>query len=186
MHVVILNSGGVDSRVTAKLAKEMGHVVHSLYVDTLRQNVQGTRPAAEKTASLYCVDHLETSPPVDWFMTDKLHDNSNLDGLPYSAPLIHIYGAQYAVYKGWDAVFTGIREESARIVNFIEAFNNLTKACLATKIIPLYGPIYTWSKQMVGDKAKELSIPLEDTYSCARYPPCGRCHQCMDRRLIGL
>jgi 7-cyano-7-deazaguanine synthase in queuosine biosynthesis len=181
-EAVVLNSGGIDSRVAAKMMKDEGYVLHSIYVHANRRKEQNKK-AAEKTAELYCVDHFVYEYPVDWFkVKDK---NKKWRGVPYNVLMSHVIGAQYASFLGLDVVFTGLKSEG-REINYSRMMTELLATALQTSPVAIKSPLYDKSSVAVIEMAKEQKIPLEDTYSCSIYPPCGKCAACIKRKKFGL
>lgn len=178
---VILNSGGIDSRVLAKLAKDAGYTLHSLFIDANKQISPVSIPAAKKTAELYCEDHHVFDFPEDWTMEKA----KGIFGIPYLAMMSHSIGSMYTLKKGFDTLFAGARSQG-RSQKYLDSLNYCLNNAIMTRPIQLLTPIFNKTFDDVQIVAKNLSIPLEDTYSCNRYPACGRCRVCLQRKKVGL
>jgi len=178
----MLNSGGIDSRVTAKMMKDQGYILHSIYIHANKKKEQNKK-AAERTAKLYCQDHIMYEYPVDWF---KIKDaKKKWRGVPYNALMSHVIGAQYTSFLGLDTLFTGLKAEG-REINYSKKITELLACALQTAPVTVESPLYDKNDKEVIGIAKEQKIPLDDTYSCFVYPPCGKCAACIKRKKYGI
>lgn len=184
MHAVLLNSGGIDSRVTAKLARDQGYVLHSLHIAANKQIAPASLPAAAKTAELYCADHFVFEYPVDWGKL-KFKQGHKFSGVGYNALMVATIGAQYAFFKGFELIVSGTKRER-RSADFHTRFEAIVNESLHTTPVKFVSPIYEMMFKDVIKLARENKVPLEDTYSCTFYPQCGACPTCVQRRIFGL
>lgn len=184
MKACLLNSGGIDSRVTAKIAKDLGYELYSFYIEHPHVS-KGAKPAAKRTADLYCISHEVFTYPKDWFLKKK--DNGYTGNhFPMSGPTSHVLGAQYAAFMEIEYVFTGLKKEG-RLINVGDLIMEICKGGTVRQLIPIFSmPLYDLTTAQVVEKAKELGVPLDDTQSCNHYPPCGICHKCKLRKEVGL
>lgn len=181
LHCVLLNSGGIDSRVTAKLAVDTGYTVHSFFVDANPKLKDVAEEAAAETARLYCADHFVYKVPYDWTY-DK---GDGIVSMPFTGMMLYTLGAQYASYKGWNAVFTGLRVQGTNPKR-VEILNSLFADALNTSPVTFYAPLFKETFGTTSAIAKRLNVPLEDTFSCNQNPPCGKCRVCLNRQAVGL
>lgn len=181
LHAVILNSGGIDSRVTAALAKEAGYILHSIFIESNPEIKEVSQKAAAETAALYCEDHYVFDFPVDW-RVKKLNGNFTV---PFSAMLLHVLGAQYTVFMGYNYLFFGARREGRRM-DYFSKLENLMDSAFNTRDIKLLGPVYNMELAGVIKEAKRLNVKLETTHSCGNSRPCGVCPVCVNRKKFNL
>lgn len=181
-HAVIMNSGGIDSRVLAKLAKDAGYTLHSLFIDANREIRDIAHRAAQITADLYCADHEIFQYPLDWTCTKT---PSGLFGIPFLAMAAHTHGAQYAVYKGFPTVFVGARSQG-RQRSYLDALTTCLSSALMTRPVQILAPLFDQRFEDVYKLATENGVDISDTYSCTHYPPCGACRACSKRKTVNL
>lgn len=188
-HAIILNSGGPDSRVTAAIAKKMGYKLHSLYIDFNKHNGKGAKPAAARTAKLYCVSHTIAPWDIDWYF--PFPDNKYF-GYPHTNTFVHLIGSQFALKKEAEIgkkvewVFTGSRVDACApdaLTKLHDLLKTVTPHQTATFVSPLWN---TKGFDDIVNKAKELGVDLKDTWSCNKYPKCGTCMKCTARAKYGL
>lgn len=175
-EAVLLNSGGVDSRITAALLQKRGFVLHSLFVHLNKRNDKATVPAAKETARLYCVDHFVFKYPVDWWIPKK----ENWSGIPFTMASSHIIAAQYAHFLGCSIIASGVRKERADPQR-VDHLRRVLESAAMTDPITLLTPLYEQA-----DSQMDKTVNLTDTYSCNHYPPCGKCMACIRRNKLGL
>jgi 7-cyano-7-deazaguanine synthase in queuosine biosynthesis len=175
-EAVLLNSGGIDSRVTAALLKKQGYVLHSLFVHLNKRNDKATIPAAEETARLYCADRFVFEYPVDWWMQKK----RDWSGVPFTMASTHVIAAQYAHFLECSMIASGVRRENADPQR-VEHLRRVLESAAMTNPITLLTPLYE-----LADSQMDKTIDLTDTYSCNHYPPCGKCMACIRRGKLGL
>jgi 7-cyano-7-deazaguanine synthase in queuosine biosynthesis len=174
--VVLLNSGGIDSRVSAAMLGT--YKVHSLYIDWNPRNSAAAQAAAQITADRYCADHTVLPWGADWVVELRTiggwgHPYTNLLGLSIAAA--------FSAYRGAVAVASGVRAE-------VTAGPGWRDAMVAMLSSPVSGirrlvlPVYDMSDDEVTLKARAAGIDLTTTWSCTFDPACGRCHSCARRR----
>jgi 7-cyano-7-deazaguanine synthase in queuosine biosynthesis len=177
-EAILLNSGGIDSRITAALLQKQGYVLHSIFVRLNFRNDKATLPAAKETARLYCVDHFVFEYPVDWWMQKK--ENPPWWGVPFTGVSVHVIGAQYAHFLKCSIVASGARREHDKS-DRMELLRRVLENELMTDPIILLTPLYELANSQM-----DKTIDLTDTYSCNHYPPCGKCMACIRRGKLGL
>lgn len=181
IDAILLNSGGIDSRVVACLAQNAGYRLHSFFVDSNEKIRDVARPAAQKTADLYCSDHFVFPYPVDWC----IERGGGKFGTTYPLLMSHTLGAQYALFNGIGVIFSGQKSEGTPD-DFITPMNWQLSHALQHKKVVAYAPLYNRAFAEVVELAKQFSVPLEDTYSCGKVPACGKCFTCKKRASVGL
>lgn len=165
IEAVLLNGGGIDSRVVAKMMQDKGYVLHSLFVNANKIREIPCKAAAKKTAELYCVDHFVFDYPVDWYyQKEKKYGR----GIALTGWMFFLLGGQYAKFKGCNVVISGLKKEAKNKASeiYIDKLSDLM-----TTPISVLLPICDKTFEEIVKIAKEKKIPLEDTYSCEFYPP---------------
>lgn len=184
-RAVILNSGGIDSRVAAAmLTLQSGMEVHSLTVDWNPAARDRVLASAQVTADVYCASHFVFTYPVDWMLwSDRLGKRR----MPYTVHAAIALGAQYALHVGTTWLATGGRADSIRDPD--NWSSNMQAALNQSKISPelvVLGPVFRMTADEVSAKAAELGVDLTTTWSCAEPEECGTCSSCNRRRSQGL
>ena len=173
---VLLNSGGIDSRVCAAIMQDKDWKLHSLHLPFNPHNKGAARKAARRTAELYCVGHYEAREPDNWVTMFK-----GFQGLPHTGIYVHLMGAIYAVSKGFEWVVSGYRKD----VMAFDWTSDLTNLLSASKVHEPATFSMPLKEESAGDAglriAKELGVDISDTHSCWTDPPCGTCHKCSAR-----
>lgn len=181
MDAILLNSGGIDSRVCAAMLVEQGWTVHSLLIDW---NVRG-RPAipeaAKRTADLYCASHEVMTPDRDWACPNP-RQNGKLTS-QYATLTTTMLGLQYAAFIGdhVEYVVNGSRAEGAGLEDYPGKVREIVAANrIQTPRVVLY-PLWEMSCGQVADEGRLRGVELETTYSCSVFPACGTCTSCIRR-----
>lgn len=180
-HAVLLNSGGIDSRVVAKLAQDAGYIVHSFHIDAVPKIKDAQISASTNTSKLFCKDHFVFSFPHDWTMKKKNGHTT----MPFSGMMQITAAMQYASYNGWDTVFTGLRSQG-RNDKHLKKINEVFAGALNTAPVKVVAPLFNQTFSNVVELAKKLQVSLENTHSCAENPACGKCRVCILRKKAGL
>lgn len=180
IDAVLLNSGGIDSRVLAKLAHDAGYIVHSLFINANKKLTRPATKAAAKTAKLYCQTHEVFDYPLDWGVK-----KGEAHGVGFNAMMSHTLGAQYAIANGWNVLFSGARSQG-RGDRYMENLRFMLQRGLQTKPVDILTPLWSRKFADVQAIAMGLDIPLNDTHSCTKHPACGTCAVCIKRQQIGL
>jgi 7-cyano-7-deazaguanine synthase in queuosine biosynthesis len=181
---VLLNSGGMDSRLVAHKYHGMGWELHSLHLPLTETNRAASREAAEATAQLYCVSHYVTRTPDEWLCRD-LSPGHNVTGYPHTVFYSHMVAAQYAAFLGTIYVVTGIQLD-AFTDGVLESYTNAMKH---SRLTP--APVYI-APYIGGGRDKDLEEYLanggsmSDTQSCHFSPICGHCYKCTLRKRLGI
>lgn len=178
-EAVLLNSGGIDSRVVAKLATDRGIILHSLFVDSNPAISEVSKASVEETAKM-CIDHEVFLWPVDWRITKPLGHFS----MPFSGFSAQLIGAQYASYRGLKLVLVGDRKGERRLQN-MQSLSDMF-AHSFTQPVSFCAPLWETDFMTTIQKAKEKGVDITNTYSCVANPPCGKCLSCVNRAKVGL
>jgi 7-cyano-7-deazaguanine synthase in queuosine biosynthesis len=183
-RVVLLNSGGIDSRVAAAMLVASGMEPHSLTLDWNPVARDRVLAAAQTTADAYCASHLVFAYPVDWMLhSDKL----GRPRMPYTVHVAVALGAQYALHVDTLYVATGGRKVSVR--NPATWHENMQSALNQSRLSPeliVLTPVFELGDSAVTAKAAELGVDLTTTWSCSLDPACGTCVSCLRREREGV
>lgn len=181
--VVLLNSGGIDSRVSAAMLEVSGMEIHSLFIDWNPTCSITACLAAEETADLYCKSHTVFPWPVDWM---TYYPNLKKSTTPFAALGTFSLGVQYAHHIGANYVASGIRREISVDDNWLESLRTVINANAFAEPKVLLLPVYDMTNNQVTETAIQLGVNLVTTYSCTVVPPCGECRSCDRRKEQGL
>jgi 7-cyano-7-deazaguanine synthase in queuosine biosynthesis len=179
MDIVLLNSGGIDSRVSAAFLSE--HRIHSLYIDWNPRNSIEAQRAAEITAATYCVDHTVLPWGADWMVNFPIlgawgHPFTNLTGLSVAAA--------YTRYLEAGGIASGVRAEVTRSPEWRTWMLGLLNSSAISGSIELFLPVFGLLDERVTDMAMELDVDLSTTWSCSSATPaCRRCRSCRRREV---
>ena len=208
--VVILASGGLDSTVTAALAKSEGHDLHMLTLDYGQRHHYEIECAKKIAGWLEVHDHKILQLDLGLFggsaLTDQIpmptnrSDSERGQGIPVTyvparntiflslalayAEVVNAakiyFGANILDYSG----YPDCRPE------FIKAFTEVAKQ--GTRLgqeghpIEIEAPLLLMSKREIIQKGQELGVPFHLTSSCYQpgtdLRPCGRCDSCLIRQ----
>ncbi len=110
------------------------------------------------------------------------------------------WACAYAASKGIDRVYTGFQldapewdSESAHspimgcdtTPPFVDAFNLLLCSGFSQRVQVLCPFLENgFNKEDIVNLGRQLQVDLSRTYSCERYPACGKCHQCLVRKRV--
>lgn len=178
MEAVLLNSGGIDSRVIAAHLDKRGWTLHSFFVDWVPDVSAAAGRAAEQTAMDHCISHEVFPWPVP--MLGWRPDRNTFD-VPYTGGMIHLLGSMHADTLGIERVVSGMRQEAAdstrdEWLNAWYGFMTLNRM-LPPKLI--HFPAWDWSDDDVANKARQLGVNLGSAWSCLQSSPaCGECSSC--------
>lgn len=181
---VLLNSGGIDSRVSAAIAHSQGYTLHSLLLDFNQPNRNRAQLAAQTTGSLYCADHRVVKYDCDFGVFSPATGNF---ALPMHGLFLLLVGVQYAISKSIGAVVSGFdgRTYTSELINQLHDF--MAQNTFRSIEIAFLTPFKDQKEDtLLKEYVTQLQIPLDDTVSCGSLAPCGVCQACQRRIALGL
>lgn len=206
---IVLASGGLDSTVTAMLAREEGHELYLLTIDYGQRHRVEVGRAQRIGKWLKAQEHKVIPLDLTMFGNSALTTdmavpkNRSSDKRSQGIPCTYVparntiflsLGLAYAEVVGAEAIFIGanVRDYSGYPdcrPEFLSAFS--TVARLGTKRgvegdgIEVRAPLLMLTKAEIIRRGQELQVPFEWTHSC--YDPlasgeaCGQCDSCLIR-----
>lgn len=205
---ICLISGGIDSCVTAYLAKNDNY---SIYALTINYNQQHKKEilSAKKIAKLLGVkNHIILNIDFSKFggssLTDKsihLENNRDLTIIGKNIPSTYVparntvflsIALAYAEAIDADDIFIGVTSTDYSGYpdcrpEFIEAYKKMaklgTKKGIQGKPININTPLLYKSKAEIIEMGLDLNVPFENTWSCYKggKKACGKCDSCLLR-----
>ena len=205
---VCLISGGLDSCVTAYIAKKEGYEIYALsffYGQKHQKEITG----AKKIASLVkAKDHILFEIDLSKFHGSSLIDksiapekNHSLDEIGIKIPSTYVparntiflsISLAYAESIDADSIFIGATSADYSgypdcRTKYFKAFQKMadlsTKKSIEGNKIIIKTPLIYLSKSEIIKKGVELKVPFENTWSCyiGGKKACGRCDSCLLR-----
>ena len=205
---VCLISGGLDSCVTAHLAKNEGYDIYALSFNYGQRHNKEIECSKQVVSALKAKNHIIIdidlakfggSSLVDKnFNVDKDHDLKNIGKtipstyVPARNTVFLSIGLAYAETINADAVFIGATATDFSGYpdcrpEYIEAYQKMadlaTKRGMEGKPIKINAPLLHLSKAEIIKKGLELNAPFEKTWSCYQgdKKACGCCDSCLLR-----
>lgn len=206
---IILLSGGLDSAVTAYLAKNKEYELSALSFCYGQQHDKEITAAKSISSSLSIADHVLFSIELSQFGGSSLFKNSTLSiAKPDDVQMIgqHIpdtyipgrntiflsIALAFAETRDADAIFTGVTAMDYSGYpdcrpEYIKAFQHLanlaTKKALLGKKTLIKTPLINLNKAEIIKLGAQLNVPFKDTWSCynGREKACGQCESCQLR-----
>jgi len=199
-RAVCIISGGMDSALSSYIAKNEGYEIIALHFNygqrTQRKELEAFRRIAD---GLDVVEHYEIDLPffeqigasaltdksID-VPTDGIEDGVPVTYVPFRNGIFLSIAAAIAEKHGAEALYIGVVEEDSSgypdcresyIRQMQEAINLGTKE--ETRI-EIKMPLVSLKKSQIVQKALELNVPLEATWSCYQdeEKACGVCDSC--------
>lgn len=208
-RAVVLLSGGLDSTVTAAVAKADGHELYALTIDYGQRHAIEVEQARRVAAAMGIARHVVLSLDLRALGGSAL--TGAIDVPKDRSEQERGSGVPITYVPGRNLIFLSLAAAQAEVVGapliyfganvldysgypdcrpeFIEAFetavNKGTKAGVEGKKLRVRAPLLMMSKADIIRKGTELRAPLHLTHSC--YDPvgvraCGRCDSCQIRR----
>ena len=208
-RAVVLASGGLDSTVTAALARQAGHELIWLTVDYGQRHAVEIERARRLAAAMSVARHTVVSVDLRAIGGSALTSDGAVPKDRPSADRRHGIPATYV--PGRNLIFLSLAAAHAEVVGapviyfganvldysgypdcrpeFIAAFEGAvragTKAGVERRPFRVCAPLLTMSKAEIIQTGVRLQVPFHLTHSC--YDPvgdlaCGRCDSCLIRR----
>ena len=205
---VCLISGGLDSCVTAFIAKESGYVIYALSFNYGQRHKREIESAKKIASAVNAEKHIIFDIDLYKFGGSALTDNSlsipdgqNLENIGKSIPSTYVparntvflsIGLAYAesvnaeaLYIGATAMdYSGYPDCRPEYIDAYQKMANLaTKKGVEGHPIGIEAPLLYLSKTEIIKKGSELNVPFEKTWSCYQggMKPCGKCDSCLLR-----
>ncbi|HDS59523.1 MAG TPA: 7-cyano-7-deazaguanine synthase QueC [Thermoplasmatales archaeon] len=199
MKAVCLLSGGLDSCVTAAMAKKEGYELYALTVNYGQRNRREISSAKRVAAALGAREHKVIDADLRVFGQSALTDDIEVPEeaapgipptyVPARNTIFLSFALAYAEAVDADAIFIGVNAVDYSGYpdcrpEFIRAFQRVailgTKRGVDGNPIRIKTPVIDMSKEQIVARGAELGAPLEHTWSCYREgeTACGRCASC--------
>jgi len=205
---VCLISGGLDSCVTAHIAKNEGYDIYALSFSYCQRHDKEIESAKKIASVVGAKNHIVFDIDLSKFGGSSLTDETlspdkdhSLDKIGKEIPSTYVparntiflsIGLAYAETLDADAIFIGATATDYSGYpdcppEYIKAFQEMTtvatKKGVEGKTIEIKAPLLSMSKAGIIKKGLELKAPLEKTWSCymGGIKACGRCDSCLLR-----
>jgi 7-cyano-7-deazaguanine synthase len=202
-RAVCLISGGLDSFVSAAIAKRQGYEIYGMTVRYGQRNKKEIAAAIKVAESLDVEKHIITDVDLSWTrsaLTDrslKIPDKVRRGEIPATyvparnTVLISI-AISLAETVDADAIFTGVNAvdfsnypdcKPEYLNRFQKLIDVATRKTSGGGKIKIHAPLILLSKTEIVKKGLSLGLDLSITWSCYRNgkEPCGRCPSCILR-----
>lgn len=201
---VCLISGGMDSFVSAAIAKKNGYKIYCLTVN-YKQKAKKEIESAKKIAKyLGCENHIILNFNLSWVKSaltkkeikipEKSKSKIPTTYVPARNTILLSLALAYAETIDADAIFIGVNSvdysgyPDCRPI-FIKRFQKLvdvaTKKTVEGEKIKIVTPLLYMSKADIVKKGISLGLDFSITWSCYRNTkkPCGKCDSCRLREI---
>ena len=205
---VCLLSGGIDSCVSAFIAKQEGYEIYALSFDYHQRHKKELNSAKKIASALKAKNHIVFDLDLEKFGKSSLTDlnlkperDHKIQDIGKIIPSTYVpgrntvflsIGLAYAESIEADTIFIGVTSTDYSGYpdcrpDYIDAFQKLadiaTKRTVDGKKISIVAPLLKLSKSEIIKKGLDLDAPLEQTWSCyyGREDACGRCDSCILR-----
>lgn len=200
---VCIISGGMDSTLCAYMAKSQGYEIIALHFDYNQRTMKKERECFEKickdlgVAQALILDVSFIAKIGANALTDRnlqipknsLGDEIPTTYVPYRNGIFLSIAASLAEKEGAEAIFIGVIEADGSgypdcTSEFVDKISSAINQGTATKIkISIKTPLLNLDKSQIVQKAMELKVPLELTWSCyeSEDEACGECDSCLLR-----
>ncbi|MCA1932746.1 MAG: 7-cyano-7-deazaguanine synthase QueC [Calditerrivibrio sp.] len=202
-RAIVLVSGGMDSCVTASIAKDSGYELNFLHINygqrTEKRELESFNKLSEffKVRNKLVVDITYLKEIGGSSLTDFSIDveKGEVDRkeipstyVPFRNGNIVSIAVSWAEVLKASRIFIGVVEEDGSGYpdcrkSFYDAFNSLLKVGLAYTDLRIETPLISISKGEIVKKGLELGAPFELTWSCYKMEDiaCGECDSCLLR-----
>jgi 7-cyano-7-deazaguanine synthase len=205
---VCLISGGLDSCVTAHIAKSKGFDIYGLTFNYGQKHKKEVQNAKTIALGLNAKNHIFLNLDLDKFKGSSLTDNSLtpeknhfVDEIGKKIPSTYVparniiflsIALAYAESIDADFIFIGVTSSDYSGYpdcrpKFIESFQKMadigTKKGIEGKKIEIDAPLINMKKSEIILLGSNLKVPFEKTWSCyfGKEKACGRCDSCLLR-----
>ncbi|MBO6767078.1 MAG: 7-cyano-7-deazaguanine synthase QueC [Erythrobacter sp.] len=203
---VVLLSGGLDSMVTAAIARERGHAIHALTIDYGQRHVRELQSARAISEKLAVERHVELPLDLRRFGGSALTDDIDVPkgGLGNDIPVTYVPARNlvflalttaFAETTGSRDIFIGVNAldysgypdcRPEFIASFAETARLGTKQGVEGAPFAIHAPLQHMSKADIARECDRLGLDPAWSWSC--YDPtadglaCGTCDSCRLRR----
>jgi 7-cyano-7-deazaguanine synthase len=205
---VCLISGGIDSCVSAYIAKNNNFFIYALTINYNQQHKKEINSAKKIVKKLDIKNHIILDIDFSKFGSSSLIDrsieiesNRNLNEIGKNIPSTYVparntvflsIALAYAEAIDADAIFIGITATDYSGYpdcrpEFIKAYQKManlaTKKGVESEKINIITPLLNLSKAQIIKKGLDMNVPFENTWSCYKGEKraCGKCDSCLLR-----
>jgi 7-cyano-7-deazaguanine synthase len=199
---VVLLSGGLDSMVTAGIAREQGFAIHALTIDYDQRHRRELDSAARIAAALGAKRHILLPLDLRAFGGSALTDAIEVPktGLAEGIPATYVPARNlvfltltlaWAEALGARDIFIGVNAldysgypdcRPEFIASFAETARLATKAGVEGSPFTVHAPLQDWGKREIAAEAVRLGLDPALSWSCYDPTPdglaCGLCDSC--------
>lgn len=203
---VVLLSGGLDSMVTAAIARERGHAVHALTIDYGQRHVRELQSAKAIAAKLGVERHVELPLDLRRFGGSALTDDIDVpkEGVGDDIPVTYVPARNlvflalttaFAESSHSRDIFIGVNAldysgypdcRPEFIASFAETARLGTKQGVEGEPFTIHAPLQNMSKADIARECHRLGLDPAWSWSCYDPTPeglaCGACDSCRLRR----
>ncbi len=209
MKGICLISGGIDSCVTATMAKKRGYEIYALSFNYGQRNYKELESAVKIAKFLKTKEHKIIKADLRQIggsaLTDDieipLREKDEKKGKKEEIPITYVparntiflsYALAYAEVVEGNAIFIGVNSIDYSGYpdcrpEYLDAFQSMadlaTKRGIEGNPIKIEAPLINFSKAEIIKKGMELNAPLHLTWSCYKggKKACGKCDSCLLR-----
>jgi 7-cyano-7-deazaguanine synthase len=207
-RAVCLISGGLDSAVTAFIAKKQGYKLYALSFRYGQRHTKELSCAKKIAKAVGVIDHIIINIDLQKFGGSSLFSvsslkikNHTLKDIGKTIPSTYVparntvflsLALSYAEAINATAIFIGVNAVDYSAYpdcrpNYIRAYQHLanlaTKHGVKGKTIRINAPLLSLTKAEIIKTGVKLNVPFGETWSCYRgdAKACGRCDSCLLR-----
>lgn len=191
-RAVLLNSGGLDSLLVAKMYYDKGWEVHSLYVDYGGFSRERELRSSRKIADKYCTSHTVVEIKANYLSENPKEEHYTIRRMAHTRPIFIGAAASYAHELKIDHILWGVARKKSGPSYFTsldEVINDQTIGELfhIELITPLDYDSAVPEVYMALVKLHGVTIEeMEETVSCHMEQRCGSCTKCITREKMGI